>query len=89
MRFYIPASDKYVQFDNFGGIIGWNILDSKDNFLNIKHQNGTSDLEVHELISVGQIIEVHHQIQKGQREYDSYAIFTEAMKKSALEKKDI
>jgi hypothetical protein len=82
MRFYIPASDKYVQFDNFGGIVGWNVLDSKDNLYSIKLQNGTSDLEVHELIGLGQIIEVHRQIQKGQREYDSYAIFSEALKKA-------
>lgn len=80
MIFYIPASTKYVDFETHDGITLWNTYNKDGTGANIQWQNGESDLEIHEILSVGRILEVHKQVVAGTREYDPYAIFSETMR---------
>jgi hypothetical protein len=84
-KFYIPASNKYVQFNNDHDITVWSVYEDGKQLAWLSQQ-GETDLAVHELLSIGQILEVYKQVKNKTREYDPYAIFSESMKKYALEK---
>lgn len=81
MKFYIPASTRYVEFDHSHEITVWNVYEADGSYSYWLPQMGPSPLETHELLSIGRIVEVHKQVVAGTREYDPYAIFSEAMKK--------
>lgn len=85
-KFYIPSSTRYVEFDNSHDITVWNVYEADGSYSKWLPQFGPSPLKTHELISIGEIKEVYRQVKNGTREYDSYAIFSEEMKKYALEK---
>ena len=59
MRLYLPASVRYVLFENIDGIIIWNVHNPDGKSVDPVR------LEPHELIAVGQAIEIHRQLQHG------------------------
>lgn len=80
MKFYIPASTRYVEFQTDHDITVYNVYEADGSYSKWLPQFGKSPLEDHELISVGQIIEIHKQVKNGTREYDPYAIYPESMR---------
>lgn len=80
MRFYIPTSDKHVLFDYSESMMIWNIWDNNHNVFSLTLQDGTSPLAPHELISIGQILEIQKQVQAKTREYDPYCLFSKLQK---------
>ncbi len=86
MKFYIPASTRYVDYDESHDITVWNVYEADGSYSHWAPQFGPSPLETHELLSIGEIKQVYKQIKAGTREYDPYAIFSAEMKKYALEK---
>ncbi len=84
-KFYIPASTRYVQFNTEHEITMIQLFEKDGTQLSIMHQNGESPLEVHELISYGEICLFYKFMKNGLAEYDPYAIFPKELKKAHLQ----
>lgn len=80
MKFYIPASTKYVEFETHHDVTIFNVYEADGSCSKWLPQIGKSSLEDHELISIGQIIEIHKQVKADIREYDPYVIYPESMR---------
>lgn len=83
-KYYIPSSTRYVVFENVpikeDSITLIQIFEADGKQISIMYQNGESPLEVHEIVSYGEIVQFHRHFKKGLVEYDPYAIFPESMR---------
>lgn len=84
--YLVPSSGKYVRFTITNGISLYNVVDANtDKELPWLAQDGSTDLEVYELIEVGRAIERHRFVQSGQAEYDPYFLWPQDIKKVHLQ----
>lgn len=79
--FLKPSSKKYLQVEVYSdGLSVYNIYANDGKEISMMYQNGTSDLEMHEFIDVGRILEIDKQVQSGKLEYDPYLLWTKEQK---------
>lgn len=77
--------NKYMEFRRVGGEVDvWNVYTTDDKPINLMSQAGNTDLTHMEFMQLGRIIEIHNQVKAGQREYDSYALWSSLDKKTYL-----
>jgi hypothetical protein len=84
-RYYLDHwSKKYVKVEvilSMNRIAIYNVYTNDGKCLAMQHQNGETDLEPHEFIEVGRILELHKQVESGKLEYDPHILWTDEDKK--------
>ena len=86
MKFYIPASTRYVKIKKRNGVTGITVHEDDGTQIHIMAQDGSSPLAVHELISYGQILEAYKRINGKKKKYDAYIIFPSSLKPVIIKK---
>lgn len=84
-RYYLdPWSKKYVKIEvvlSMNRMAVYNVYTDDHKCLAMVHQNGETDLEPHEFMEVGRILELHKQVEAGTLEYDPHILWTDDYKK--------
>lgn len=82
-KYYLsPHSHKYLKIDHSNDISVWNVYSEEDDSaLCIQYQNGATDLSIADAMDIGRILEIDKQVQKNQREYDPYILWSADQKK--------
>lgn len=88
MIYYLVSSSRYVEFGE-GPISCWNVYECNGNAVGLMNQAGESDLEVFELIQVGEILEINRQVTKGDRAYDAFALYASHCSKPEYRQQNI